>query len=103
MVGLTRRGLILMVLIQGVLFVVPALASGFLASIPALMAFQSVLKGALSVEADVRPSRGAITQAMVLGSVIPFLSVILPIKVALSKSLNDALDTQRSKNQAAYT
>ena len=39
MVGLTRRGLILMVLIQGVLFVVPALASGFIFSIPALMAF----------------------------------------------------------------
>jgi ABC-type antimicrobial peptide transport system permease subunit len=39
MVGLTRRGLILMVLIQGVLFVVPALASAFLVSIPALMAF----------------------------------------------------------------
>ena len=27
----------------------------------------------------------------------------MPIKVALSKTLNDALDTQRSKNQAAYT
>jgi ABC-type antimicrobial peptide transport system permease subunit len=40
MVGLTRRGLILMVLIQGVLFVVPALVSAFLVSIPALMAFQ---------------------------------------------------------------
>jgi ABC-type antimicrobial peptide transport system permease subunit len=40
MVGLTRRGLILMVLIQGVLFVVPALVSAFLVSIPVLMAFQ---------------------------------------------------------------
>ena len=39
MVGLTRRGLILLVLIQGVLFVVPALVSAFLVSIPALMAF----------------------------------------------------------------
>ncbi len=93
MVGMTKWGLIVMVLIQGVLFVVPALAAGFLASIPALMGFQQILKGALSVEADVRPSSGAILQALILGSVIPFLSVILPIKVALSKSLNDALDT----------
>ena len=40
MVGLTRRGLILIVLIQGVLFVVPALVLGFLVSVPALMGFQ---------------------------------------------------------------
>ncbi len=57
-----------------------------------------MLKGALSVEADVRHSSSAIMQALFLGSVIPILSVIMPIKVALSKSLNDALDTQRSKN-----
>jgi ABC-type antimicrobial peptide transport system permease subunit len=39
MVGLTRTGLILMVLTQGVFFVVPALASGFICAIPTLKAF----------------------------------------------------------------
>jgi ABC-type antimicrobial peptide transport system permease subunit len=93
MVGLTQSGLIIMVLIQSVLFVVPALTSAFLVSIPALIAFQKILKGALSVESEIIPSTNAIVQALFLGTVIPFLSVIIPIKVALSKSLNDALDT----------
>jgi ABC-type antimicrobial peptide transport system permease subunit len=39
MVGLTRRGLILMVLIQSLMFVVPALVSAFLVAIPALNFF----------------------------------------------------------------
>jgi hypothetical protein len=103
MVGLTRRGLIFMVLLQGLLFVVPAITSAFLVAYPTLMAFQNILRGTFSVESDVSPSSGAICQALFLGLVIPFLSTIMPIKVALSKSLNDALDTQRSKNQAAYT
>lgn len=93
MVGLTRKGLVLMVLIQSVMFVVPALTSAFLVAIPALMGFQYLLKDFLSLESDVWPSTNAILQALFLGIVIPLLSVIMPIKVALSKSLNDALDT----------
>lgn len=39
MVGLTRRGLIIMVIIQSLMFVVPALIAAFIAGIPALMIF----------------------------------------------------------------
>ncbi len=39
MVGLTRRGLVLMVIIQSIMFVVPALASAFAVAITALMGF----------------------------------------------------------------
>jgi ABC-type antimicrobial peptide transport system permease subunit len=80
------------------MFVVPALTSAFIVAIPALMTFQHLLKDFLSLESDVTPSSSAIVQALFLGIFIPILSVIMPINVALSKSLNDALDTQRSKN-----
>jgi ABC-type antimicrobial peptide transport system permease subunit len=39
MVGLTRRGLILMVIIQSLMFVLPALISAFLVGYPVLMIF----------------------------------------------------------------
>jgi ABC-type antimicrobial peptide transport system permease subunit len=43
MVGLTKNGIILMVFIQGILFVVPAVTSAFLVAIPALNVFQNIL------------------------------------------------------------
>ena len=43
------------------------------------------------------PDEYAIKQALVIGVIIPFLSSVLPIKDALSKSLVDALNTDRSK------
>ena len=43
------------------------------------------------------PSKNGISQALFVGIVIQILSSIMPIRVALGKSLNDALDYQRSK------
>ena len=60
MVGLTKGGLILMVLVQSVLFVVPALASAFIVAIPSLIAFQHILKGQLGLESDIMPSKSAV-------------------------------------------
>lgn len=37
-----------------------------------------------------------------MGTIIPLVSSILPIKAALSKDLNDSLDTSRSKTKAVY-
>jgi ABC-type antimicrobial peptide transport system permease subunit len=45
MVGLTQGGLILMVLVQSIMFVIPALVSAFLVAIPSLLTFQYILKG----------------------------------------------------------
>ncbi len=39
MIGLTRRGLIIMVIIQSMMFVVPALIAAFIVGVPALMIF----------------------------------------------------------------
>lgn len=44
----------------------------------------------------------AIVQALFIGIVIPMLSSVIPIQVALRKNLNDALDYQRSKVQAVF-
>ena len=41
-------------------------------------------------------------QGLFIGLFIPLVSSIAPIKNALSKNLNDSLDTNRSKTQAMY-
>ena len=49
------------------------------------------------IKIDRHPSLDSSLQAIVIGTVIPLLSSILPIKAALKKSLNEALDIEKSK------
>ena len=37
-----------------------------------------------------------------MGTIIPVLSSIMPIKAALSKNLNESLDVSRSKTKAVF-
>lgn len=48
------------------------------------------------------PSGFAVQQALIVGLIIPLFSSIVPIQSALSKNLNEALDTTRSKSQSSY-
>ncbi len=56
----------------------------------------------LRIDVQVIPPAQAIAQALVIGILIPILSSVIPINIALEKNLNDALDYQRSKTQAVY-
>jgi ABC-type antimicrobial peptide transport system permease subunit len=97
MVGLSKKGLIFMVIVQSGLFVLPAVFMGFLMSIPALNVFSYVMYQKLNLEVSPMLTKNAIGQALFIGIVIPLLSSVIPIRVALRKNLNDALDYQRSK------
>ena len=103
MVGLSKLGITVMVLIQGLMFVIPAIILGFALSSPALKIIYSYLfSDDLGVEEEIAPDGLATLQALVIGLLIPILSSIIPIRSVLSKNLNDALDYQRSKTQAVY-
>jgi hypothetical protein len=52
----------------------------------------------MGIQKTVLPSTYAVVQALIIGLVIPLVSSIAPIKNALSKNLNDSLDTNRSKS-----
>lgn len=97
MVGLSKRGLIVMVFVQSCIFVLPAVMMGFIVTFPCLQIFSEALKSKIQLEIYPVPSKSAIIQALIVGLVIPILSSIIPIRVALGKSLTDALDYQRSK------
>jgi hypothetical protein len=54
----------------------------------------------LGLKLDPNPTLQAVYTAMFLGLLIPLISSIIPIKAALSKNLNDALDYSHSQTKA---
>jgi ABC-type antimicrobial peptide transport system permease subunit len=98
MVGVSKTGLINMILIQSVMFVLPSVIFGFILSFPSLaIVYKQLFSSDMGVESKPLPSNFAVCQALAVGLIIPLLSSIIPIQSALSKNLNDSLDTQRSK------
>ena len=103
MVGLSKTGLINMIILQSIMFVLPSLVMGFVMSFPTLQGInKSLFTKDMGVEDKPVPSRFAVIQALIVGLVIPLFSSIAPIQNALSKNLNESLDIQRSKTQAMY-
>ena len=92
MIGLSKKGIVLLVMVQSFLFVLPSVAFGFMASVPSLAVFSGVLESLLNVTIQPIPSTNAIIQALFIGIVIPLLSSLIPINIALARNLNDALD-----------
>ena len=60
MIGLSKPGLIVIVLVQSFLFVVPAILAGFALSVPCLMIFSEVLKSLMSIDVRSTPCDSAV-------------------------------------------
>jgi len=103
MLGLSKNGVIGMVLLQALMFVAPAISLGFILAAPVLKPIYTyLLADNLGISNKPSLDGAAVGQALAIGLFIPLLSAILPIRSILSKNLNDALDYQRSKTQAVY-
>jgi ABC-type antimicrobial peptide transport system permease subunit len=82
------------------MFVVPSIIAGFAVCYPLLwLQYKYLFTEDLGFQPDLSPEKTAVIQALSIGLLIPILSSIVPIRAALSKSLNDALNPQRSKTQ----
>lgn len=103
MVGLSKSGIISMIILQSFMFVLPSVIIGFVLSVPTLQgAYSMLFTDDMGIEKNPFPSYFAIGQALFIGLVIPLCSSVIPIQSALKKNLNDSLDIQRSKTQAIY-
>jgi hypothetical protein len=103
MVGLSKSGIISMILIQSLMFVLPSVLISFIACFPTLVYLYSLLfSDDMGIDKTPVPNTSAIIQGLIIGIVIPLLSSIIPIQAALSKNLNESLDIQRSKTKAMY-
>lgn len=81
MVGLTKLGIVVMILLQGLMFVLPAIIMGFMLSFPILsFIYTFFLSADLGVPNDPIPGISAILQSLAIGLLIPMLASIYPIK-----------------------
>lgn len=70
-----------MILIQAIMFVIPAIVSGFLICFPALyFLYTYLLTKELGIPNDPIPDSSAIVQSIFIGVLIPLLASIIPIK-----------------------
>ena len=99
LVGLNKIGFVGMIMTQAAMFVLPSVILGFALSLPSIYFIYSFLfTDDLGFMPSILPDWYATTMALIIGIFIPVLSSIIPIKRALSKNLNDALNVQRAKN-----
>ena len=93
LVGLSSAGLVQLVAAQVLMFVIPAIFSAFVLSIPFLyLTFYFAGNG---YETSPIPTNKSCCLAIVVGLLIPSISAIIPIRKALSKNLNEAIYFQR--------
>ena len=76
------------------------MALAFASSICILSIFSPILEDEYKVKIDKYPSLDSSIQGIFIGSVIPLISSIIPIRAALNKSIVDSLDVQKSNTQA---
>ena len=103
MVGLSKNGLLFMILIQGFMFVAPSVIGGFFGCFVVLWAlFKFLFEAKLGIFLEPMPTYTAVQSALLLGIFIPLISSVMPIIAARGKSLNEALDYTHSRTQAAF-
>lgn len=80
MVGLSKTGIINMIILQSIMFVIPSLTLGFILSVPSLAGLYSALfTDDMGIQNNPLPSTFAIIHALVVGLIIPLVSSIVPI------------------------
>lgn len=97
MTGLTRVGVINMLLVQALSYAIPSWAVGLLLSQILTVVVVNMLSTSVEVPMANTLTPLSIGIATVLGICIPLVAAILPIRDALSKNLHDTLDTRHSK------
>lgn len=102
MVGLSKSGIIGLIIAQSFVYVVPAVLCAFSLCTYILIRAKSYFSEVYKIEIEAFPDFFSTAQALFIGVVIPLISSILPIRVSLGWNLTDALDVQRSKTRALY-
>jgi hypothetical protein len=100
MVGMTRKGLICVVLVQAMFFSIPAWIFGIITAQAVISILSTILYHFTKVSVDPILSFSSFFYGTLFGILCPMVSCIYPIRVALSKNLRDSLDTRRAKAKA---
>ena len=72
------------------LFVLPALLFGFVASVPLIYCIYHAMGNDLDIKP--LPTGNACLLALAIGTLVPAVSAVIPIQKALSKNLNESIN-----------
>jgi ABC-type antimicrobial peptide transport system permease subunit len=100
MVGMTRCGLVQMLLTQAISFALPAWIAGLLLAQFVVNSILTTLETSVEAPIDKSLAPTAVVVSTILGLLIPVISSLLPIRNALQQNLQDSLDTRHSKTMA---
>ncbi|CEM33325.1 unnamed protein product [Vitrella brassicaformis CCMP3155] len=99
MIGLNRRGLVELILIQALSYVLPALVFGLLAAVGGNALVARMFYRLTRIPVSSALSWRSIVYSCTLGILIPVVASFLPIKAALQLNIHEALDVHRSKTK----
>ena len=102
MLGITKTGLASLVLIQAMLFVLPAFLFAFIMVFPGLSYLSNLLHSKLGFSFSSVPTTSSFIWALCIGLLVPALASILPIYQVIKRNLVESLDMQRSKSQGVH-
>jgi len=102
LLGLSKSGLILIVLMHSMFFSIPALVISYPVSIGFLAIINFLLKMSLSVSVSIFPNADGIIWSIVLGIIIPIISSIIPLIFLFKQSLNITLDLVHSQSKGVH-
>ena len=97
LIGMSKRGIVEIILIQSFTFSLPGVIVGLLLSFPILKGLSTILENFLQAKISAVPTASAFILSIFIGVLIPFVSSMVPIITALQKNLGGALDLVRSK------
>ena len=100
--GLNQSGIIELILVQTLIFVVPAIGVGLFASVPLLSKIGEFLRAKLDADVNASLTSESALYACLVGMLVPVASSLFPIAEALGKPLNAALDTVHSKATSVF-
>lgn len=96
MLGLTRAGVVKLLVVQTLLQSVPGWCLGLLAGHGLATLLLDTLADITKSDLTLQLKPAVLLQASVMGLAVPLLAALLPIRRALGMSLNDSLDVHRS-------
>jgi hypothetical protein len=100
MIGMTRMGVIELVLMQSLTFSLPAWIIGLSSAHFIVIKVLALLEEGSAINFIKQLSPTAATVATLLGLLTPAVAAVAPVRAAVRKNLHDTLDSARSKTTA---
>ena len=97
MVGMKRRDVVQLVLVQAMMYAIPAVIIGLISAFGVWLFIKSILESTLVLTLPTNLSGLSVGIALLLGVSVPIIASVAPITKATGLSLQESLDTRRSK------